>query len=236
MIYTKWEVAARENGKTRIYFYPITGRTHQLRVHAAHPLGLSNPIIGDDLYGTKADLNTNGKVPLEELPDSVAYGGLLYVGSWSFEYKDEKDDRAKESEGYYVDGGKYPNYDDAIKNLSVDKTQNDTLQPGWFWIVASSKKNDDNPTAKQTAAVQLNIDTGKIVDDVAANVIYDDKGNKLGTPSTIFPVSIFNCTAAVCLAVGLSSFFLEDATIQNHPGCKVSFCVLSTDRFFIASS
>ena len=52
---TKWEVAARENGKTRIYFYPITGRTHQLRVHAAHPLGLSNPIIGDDLYGTKAD-------------------------------------------------------------------------------------------------------------------------------------------------------------------------------------
>lgn len=136
-----------------------------------------------DLYGTKADLNTNGKVPLEELPDSVAYGGLLYVGSWSFEYKDKKDDRAKESEGYYVDGGKYPNYDDAIKNLSVDKTQNDTLQPGWFWIVASSKKNDDNPTAKQTAAVQLNIDTGKIVDDVAANVIYDDKGNKLGTPT-----------------------------------------------------
>lgn len=52
---TKWEVAARENGKTRIYFYPITGRTHQLRVHAAHPLGLSNPIIGDDLYGTKAN-------------------------------------------------------------------------------------------------------------------------------------------------------------------------------------
>lgn len=52
---TKWEVANRENGKTRIYFYPITGRTHQLRVHAAHPLGLSNPIIGDDLYGTKAD-------------------------------------------------------------------------------------------------------------------------------------------------------------------------------------
>ena len=40
---------------TRIAFYPITGRTHQLRVHAAHPLGLNTPILGDELYGKKAD-------------------------------------------------------------------------------------------------------------------------------------------------------------------------------------
>ncbi len=32
-------------------FYPLTGRTHQLRVHAAHPEGLNAPIVGDRLYG-----------------------------------------------------------------------------------------------------------------------------------------------------------------------------------------
>ncbi len=51
---TNWEVIKRENNKTLVYFYPITGRTHQLRVHAAHKNGLNTPIIGDDLYGKKA--------------------------------------------------------------------------------------------------------------------------------------------------------------------------------------
>jgi len=32
-------------------FFPETGRTHQIRVHAAHPLGLGAPIVGDRLYG-----------------------------------------------------------------------------------------------------------------------------------------------------------------------------------------
>ena len=50
---TKWEVVERRNNQTLIYFYPITGRTHQLRVHAAHSLGLNAPILGDDLYGRK---------------------------------------------------------------------------------------------------------------------------------------------------------------------------------------
>lgn len=50
---TDWEIINRENGKTRVYFYPITGRTHQLRVHAAHKNGLNTPIVGDDLYGKK---------------------------------------------------------------------------------------------------------------------------------------------------------------------------------------
>ncbi|WP_068599179.1 pseudouridine synthase [Vaginella massiliensis] len=50
---TKYEVIGFEANKTRIYFYPITGRTHQLRVHASHPSGLNMPIVGDDLYGKK---------------------------------------------------------------------------------------------------------------------------------------------------------------------------------------
>jgi tRNA pseudouridine32 synthase/23S rRNA pseudouridine746 synthase len=50
---TEWEVVARGEGLTRVYFYPITGRTHQLRVHAAHPSGLNAPILGDELYGNR---------------------------------------------------------------------------------------------------------------------------------------------------------------------------------------
>lgn len=52
---TNWEVMELKNGKTKIHFYPISGRTHQLRVHASHSLGLNIPIIGDDLYGKKSD-------------------------------------------------------------------------------------------------------------------------------------------------------------------------------------
>lgn len=52
---TTFEVIEKKNGKTKIYFYPLTGRTHQLRVHAAHELGLNAPIVGDDLYGNTAD-------------------------------------------------------------------------------------------------------------------------------------------------------------------------------------
>ncbi|TDQ25738.1 RluA family pseudouridine synthase [Tenacibaculum caenipelagi] len=52
---TKWETIEVIENKTKVYFYPITGRTHQLRVHAAHHLGLNTSIVGDDLYGKKAD-------------------------------------------------------------------------------------------------------------------------------------------------------------------------------------
>lgn len=53
---TDYQVLERLDGKrTRIAFYPRTGRPHQLRIHAAHPLGLHCPIIGDELYGEKAD-------------------------------------------------------------------------------------------------------------------------------------------------------------------------------------
>ena len=52
---TDFEVLERKDNRIRIAFYPRTGRTHQLRVHAAHPLGLHCPIIGDELYGRKAE-------------------------------------------------------------------------------------------------------------------------------------------------------------------------------------
>ncbi len=52
---TKWKKIQIENSFTRVYFYPYTGRTHQLRVHAAHPDGLNTPIVGDDIYGTHSN-------------------------------------------------------------------------------------------------------------------------------------------------------------------------------------
>lgn len=52
---TRYRVLERTSGKTLIAFYPQTGRTHQLRVHAAHPLGIHCPILGDELYGRKAE-------------------------------------------------------------------------------------------------------------------------------------------------------------------------------------
>lgn len=52
---TLYKVRKRENGNTWVDFYPLTGRTHQIRVHAAHPQGLDHPVVGDELYGHKAD-------------------------------------------------------------------------------------------------------------------------------------------------------------------------------------
>lgn len=48
---TNWEVIETHRGKSKLYLYPESGRTHQLRVHCAHPKGLNMPILGDDLYG-----------------------------------------------------------------------------------------------------------------------------------------------------------------------------------------
>ena len=48
---TEYEVLDVVNNRTKIRYFPLTGRTHQLRVHSAHPLGLNTPIVGDDLYG-----------------------------------------------------------------------------------------------------------------------------------------------------------------------------------------
>ncbi|OED62212.1 RNA pseudouridine synthase [Vibrio tasmaniensis ZS-17] len=52
---TKWEVIERNQDTTKVYLHPKTGRTHQLRVHCSHEEGLNMPIVGDGLYGNKAD-------------------------------------------------------------------------------------------------------------------------------------------------------------------------------------
>ena len=58
---TEYEVIEIESGRTRILFHPITGRTHQLRLHAAHTQGLGIPIVGDDIYGHKCGGSLIGK-------------------------------------------------------------------------------------------------------------------------------------------------------------------------------
>lgn len=52
---THWEVMDRLEHTTRILFTPVTGRTHQLRVHSAHQKGLGFPIVCDTLYGTAVE-------------------------------------------------------------------------------------------------------------------------------------------------------------------------------------
>ncbi|RPD42799.1 RluA family pseudouridine synthase [Chitinophaga barathri] len=52
---TKWKVIQRYESMTRVDFWPLTGRSHQLRMHSAHELGLNAPIVGDDLYGTASE-------------------------------------------------------------------------------------------------------------------------------------------------------------------------------------
>lgn len=52
---TLWRKIAVEGPASRIEFTPLTGRTHQLRLHAAHAQGLNCPIIGDSLYGNGSE-------------------------------------------------------------------------------------------------------------------------------------------------------------------------------------
>jgi tRNA pseudouridine32 synthase/23S rRNA pseudouridine746 synthase len=51
---TRFQVMAREGNYTRVEFIPLTGRTHQLRVHAADSRGIGIPILGDRFYGCRA--------------------------------------------------------------------------------------------------------------------------------------------------------------------------------------
>lgn len=53
--HTHWQKIDVTNGRTKLYLYPKTGRTHQLRVHCAHHLGLNMPMVGDGLYGERAE-------------------------------------------------------------------------------------------------------------------------------------------------------------------------------------
>lgn len=48
---TEWKKISIQNKRTKVQFTPLTGRTHQLRLHASHEKGLGVPIVGDTLYG-----------------------------------------------------------------------------------------------------------------------------------------------------------------------------------------
>ena len=62
--------------ESRIEFIPLTGRTHQLRVHAADSNGLKNPILGDRLYGTKSNSSqSNTRLHLHATRCSIWYDG-----------------------------------------------------------------------------------------------------------------------------------------------------------------
>jgi tRNA pseudouridine32 synthase/23S rRNA pseudouridine746 synthase len=50
---TQWKLIKQSENRGEVVFIPVTGRTHQLRVHAAHPQGLNAPIVGDTLYGKR---------------------------------------------------------------------------------------------------------------------------------------------------------------------------------------
>ena len=78
-----------------------------------------------DLYWSKADLK-GGKIPIDQLPDSIAGGGLAPVGMWSFEDHN----------------GAYPRFQDIDFRFMSDDNYTD-LQRGWFFIVKESHKEDD---------------------------------------------------------------------------------------------
>lgn len=46
---SEWRVVAEAGGRAMVEFRPLTGRTHQLRVHAASGIGI--PLLGDPVYG-----------------------------------------------------------------------------------------------------------------------------------------------------------------------------------------
>ncbi len=52
---TKYKLIEYIDGNSLVQFFPITGRTHQLRVHSAHQNGLNHPIVGDELYGNHGE-------------------------------------------------------------------------------------------------------------------------------------------------------------------------------------
>jgi hypothetical protein len=102
--------------------------------------GSSDQKKGDNSVSISTGLNPINMEALTnrlQIPDSVAYGGLLFVGTWSFEYQDAE--AALPGDNGYVDGGGYSSYTDASKNLTIDKIQDEGLEPGWFWIVSSSR-------------------------------------------------------------------------------------------------
>lgn len=75
---TRYRVLKTGNGATLLELSPLTGRTHQLRVHLSDPRGIGHPILGDTLYG-------NGTPPPPYLP-----AGRLLLHALSVSWHDDK--------------------------------------------------------------------------------------------------------------------------------------------------
>jgi len=77
---TRWRAESLHPLGTLVSLWPVTGRTHQLRLHCAHPLGLNAPIVGDAIYHREGDLGAEGR---------ASVGGasrlLLHATSLSFD-------------------------------------------------------------------------------------------------------------------------------------------------------
>lgn len=73
---TRWRILAKADGRALVEFTPETGRTHQIRVHAASGLGI--PIVGDPVYGQGADgPGADGQGPDGQGPDGQGRGPML---------------------------------------------------------------------------------------------------------------------------------------------------------------
>lgn len=58
---TRWRVIDYVNGNTRVELLPVTGRSHQLRIHCD---AMNHPILGDHLYGTEDSQNASKQLCL----------------------------------------------------------------------------------------------------------------------------------------------------------------------------
>lgn len=85
---THWQVVARNDESTLVHLYPVTGRTHQLRVHCAHPQGLQAPIVGDDHYGVKANrLHLHAEYLAFKHPITKEYMAFEVAADFAFKAK-----------------------------------------------------------------------------------------------------------------------------------------------------
>lgn len=78
---TEYEFVGVAEGRSRILFHPLTGRTHQLRVHAASPHGLGMPIVGDRLYGSG-----HSHCPDPLCDGTASFPGVLHLHARQIEF------------------------------------------------------------------------------------------------------------------------------------------------------
>ena len=76
---TDWEILSRDGDTTRVVLKPMTGRSHQLRVHMA---SMGHPILGDDLYAHKQAFNASDRLCLHARDLSFKHPGSGNVVSF----------------------------------------------------------------------------------------------------------------------------------------------------------